>query len=187
MKTLIFFGSPRQNGHTKQMLNLFCHNIEGEYKVIDAYKYYHSDKPISPCCDCRHCWHNDTCSIDDSMSEVYTYLKECNNIVFATPIYFYGIPAPLKIIIDRFQVYWASIKRKDKPTACNKKAVLLMTGGAKAFNSQFDCATTILERVLQDLDALLVGKVLFSNTDNDRLENDSNIYNQIIQIAKNIQ
>ncbi len=187
MKTLVLFGSPRGSGHTKQMLRLFIDNLDGEHKIIDAYKYYRSDNPVSPCIDCRHCWKNPACVIKDSMSEVYKYIEQCDNVVFATPIYFYGLPAPLKIIIDRFQVYWASVKRKDKPNICEKKAVLLLSGGAKPFDSQFDCASVILERVLLDLNAKLVGKVLFPNTDNDRLENSIEISREIIQIVKKLK
>lgn len=186
MKTLVLFGSPRQNGHTKQMLNTLLEHIEGEHKIIDAYKYFHSDNQIKPCLDCRYCWKHKGCSIDDSMSEVYQYLEPCNNIVIATPIYFYGIPAPLKIIIDRFQPYWASFIRKDNPIEIRKKTIILMSGGAKPFDEQFVCASTILERVLIDINAQLVDKILFPNTDNDKLENNAKLYARIIEAAKKI-
>ncbi len=193
MKTLVLFGSPRPNGHTKQMLDVLLENLDkdnkehSENKIIDAYKYYHSDSPIAPCVDCRYCWKNNRCSIDDSMSDVYSYLEQCDNIVIATPIYFYGIPAPLKIIIDRCQVYWASMVRGDKPKHYNKKATILMSGGAKPFESQFDCANTILKRVLDDINAKLIDTITFPNTDNDCLKDNMNIYNKIIQTSKKIK
>ena len=34
MKTLVLFGSARQNGHTRQMLDLFLDNLEGEKEII---------------------------------------------------------------------------------------------------------------------------------------------------------
>ncbi len=164
MKTLILFGSPRQNGHTKQMLNVILEHIEGEHKLIDAYKYFHSENQINPCLDCRYCWKHTKCIIDDSMNEVYEYLEQCDNIIIATPIYFHGLPAPLKIIIDRFQVYWASTKRKDKPKASYKKAIILMSGGAKPFENQFDSTSATLERIVKDIKAKLLYKVVFPNS-----------------------
>ncbi len=184
MKTLVLFGSPRQNGHTKQMLNIFLQHLGGEYKIIDAYKYFHSDKQIKPCVDCRYCWNHNACSINDSMSEVYSYLEQCNNVVIATPIYFNGIPAPLKIIIDRFQVYWVGTIRGDKPTSCNKKAVILMSGGSRPFESQFDCASIILRRVIKDINSKLISEVIFPDTDRSRLEDCQDVYDKIIEAAE---
>ncbi len=202
MKTLVLFGSPRKNGHTKQMLDILLEHLESlkqegedskhlknEYKIIDSYKYFHSDNQIKPCLDCRYCWTHSSCSIKDGMRDVYEYLEQCDNIIIATPVYFNGIPAPLKIIIDRFQPYWASVMRKDKPIYVNKidkKAIILMSGGAKPFQNQFIHASAILERMLQDINTKLVDKVVFPNTDNSKLENSSKVCSQIIEAAKKI-
>ncbi len=66
MKTLIINGSPRINGDTASMLDIVKENIEGEYRVVDAYRC-----SISPCLDCRFCWENNGCAINDEMQEIY--------------------------------------------------------------------------------------------------------------------
>lgn len=43
---------------------------------------------ISPCVDCRYCWENNGCAIEDEMQAVYRFLQECDNILIASPIYF---------------------------------------------------------------------------------------------------
>ena len=53
LKTLIINGSPRINGDTASLLDVLKENIDGEYRVIDAYRC-----SISPCLDCRFCWEN---------------------------------------------------------------------------------------------------------------------------------
>ena len=58
LKTLIINGSPRINGDTASLLDVVKENIEGEYKVVDAYRC-----SISPCLDCRFCWENNGCAI----------------------------------------------------------------------------------------------------------------------------
>lgn len=53
MKTLILNGSPRENGDTVSLINKVIGNLNGEYKIINAY-----DCDINPCVDCRYCWNN---------------------------------------------------------------------------------------------------------------------------------
>ena len=62
MKTLIINGSPRKNGDTMVLINEFLKNLNGEVKLINTYY----DK-ISPCIDCRYCWSNSSCAINDEM------------------------------------------------------------------------------------------------------------------------
>ena len=75
MKTLILNGSPRKNGDTNSLVNLIIPEIIGDYRIVNAY-----DCNISACLDCRFCWKNNGCAIDDEMQEIYTYIQECDNI-----------------------------------------------------------------------------------------------------------
>ena len=75
MKTLIMNGSPRINGNTASLLEIIKENIDGEYRIIDTYRC-----SISPCLDCRFCWENNGCIIDDEMQEIYDYIQNCYNI-----------------------------------------------------------------------------------------------------------
>ena len=70
MKTLILNGSPRKNGNTTSLIDIIKEKICGEYMVIDTYRCV-----ISPCLDCRFCWENRGCIIDDEMQEVYNYIQ----------------------------------------------------------------------------------------------------------------
>ncbi len=86
MKTLILNGSPRKNGDTASLIERTTEKIVGEYRIVDAYRCN-----ISPCLDCRYCWENSGCVINDEMQEIYKYIKECDNIMIASPLYFFGI------------------------------------------------------------------------------------------------
>lgn len=83
MRTLIFNGSPRKNGGTSKLVKELKDHISGEVDVIDSYR-----TDISPCVDCRYCWTNDQCSINDEMQTVYRLIDEADNIIIASPIYF---------------------------------------------------------------------------------------------------
>lgn len=98
MKTLIFNGSPRKNGDTMGLINEFIKELDGEYKIVNA---YYCD--IKPCIDCRYCWKNDGCCQQDEMQEVYKYIEECDNILIASPIYFSELTGPLLSVMSRLQ------------------------------------------------------------------------------------
>jgi len=62
---------------------------------------------ISPCLGCGKCEVEGRCSLDDEMSRVYPLLEKTHHVVVATPVYFYGVTAQLKALIDRCQVLWS--------------------------------------------------------------------------------
>lgn len=181
MKTLIFFGSARKDGNTKEMVNTFIDELHGDVEVIDAYR-----STISPCIDCRYCWHKRGCSIKDNMQHIYSKIDEADNIVFASPMYFYNVPGPLKIIIDRLQIYWAGVLRKDHPEIGTKKGAILMCGGARPFKNQFIAGEIVLKAILKDLSAECIGIVTSSYTDKFPVSQNEDIKNQIRNLAKKI-
>lgn len=125
MKTLIINGSPRKNGDTINLINKLTEQLKGEYKIVDA---YYSN--ISPCIDCRYCWSNDGCSINDEISEIYDYIVDCDNVVLASPIYFSQPTGKLLDVSSRFQTYFAAKHfRYQSPVIKSKKGAIILVGG----------------------------------------------------------
>lgn len=125
IRTLILNGSPRKNGDTAAMIACLQQHLTGETKVICAY-----DGNISPCIDCRACRRIDGCIISDGMQEVYEYLKICDNVVIASPIYFSELSGSLLCVASRLQTYFsARFFRKDPPILSKKKGAVLLAGG----------------------------------------------------------
>ncbi len=144
MKTLILNGSPRKNGDTVSLINKLTEQLNGEYKTVDA---YYSD--ISACIDCRYCWNNDGCSINDEMTEIYDYIADCDNIVIASPIYFSQPTGKLLDVCSRFQTYFAAkYFRNQAPIIKPKKgAVILVGGGDGNPEDAYKTACTLLRHI----------------------------------------
>jgi len=124
LKTLIINGSPRKNGNTATLLNELKKHLNGEIYQVDTY-YAKS----SPCFDCRHCWTNAGCIIDDEMQDVYRLMDEADNFIAASPIYFGNLTGSLLNWASRFQFLWASrYIRKVEPLSVKyrKGAVILV-------------------------------------------------------------
>ncbi len=177
MKTVIINGSPRKNGYTSKFVEIYLQYVKGDVSVINAY-----ESKIKPCTDCRYCWKNPKCIFDD-MSDIYRQLENADIVVFATPVYFFGVPAPLKGLIDRFQVYYANCKRDEKIVQNKKTGIVILTGGAKAFEGQFDSVKTTLEWALKDLRSEIDYIVTCDNSDNLTDKNFNEIKKEVINIA----
>ncbi|MCM1191975.1 MAG: flavodoxin family protein [Butyrivibrio sp.] len=126
MKTLILNGSPRINGDTSSLIRKITEKNVDEYKIVDAYRCN-----ISPCLDCRYCWKNKGCSINDEMQDVYKYIQECDNILIASPLYFSELTGKLLDVGSRLQIYFcARFFRKEEPIIKSKKGAVILVGGA---------------------------------------------------------
>jgi multimeric flavodoxin WrbA len=58
-------------------------------------------KDIRPCDACYACGKTGKCHINDDMTELYEKLLGADGIIFGTPVYFYGMTAQAKAIMDR--------------------------------------------------------------------------------------
>lgn len=100
MTITILMGSPRKGGNTDLLVQAFAkesnnrHNVE----VINICDY-----DIHPCKGCNYCFNNEEnkCCQKDDMKIVYDKLAQTDMLVIASPVYFYGISAQLKTVIDR--------------------------------------------------------------------------------------
>lgn len=95
-KVLIIKGSPRAEGNTATMADIFAKGaIENHNTVTEIVL---KDKTIIDCCGCAICQQNGgKCVQDDDMNEMY----KADVIVLACPVYFYTWPSLMKRMIDR--------------------------------------------------------------------------------------
>jgi multimeric flavodoxin WrbA len=130
MKILGILGSPRRQGNSEILLMAFLQGArEGGAAVTEVFL---RDRKISPCQEIYHCFKDGTCPIKDDMQGLYDQLLEADVVVLATPIFFYGVSAQAKAMMDRTQALWARryVIKKDFPGG-NRQGVLLAVGATK--------------------------------------------------------
>jgi len=104
MKVLGIMGSPRRQSNTDILLDKA---LEGAKEAgAEVEKVLVSKLKISPCLEIYACLKDGNCAIKDDMELLYKKLIEADHIVFASPIFFYGITSQAKAIIDRCQALW---------------------------------------------------------------------------------
>jgi len=99
-------GSPRRGGNSETLLDealrgAAAAGAETEKIVASTFR------KLSPCVNCGHCLKTGFCRVQDDMQDIYPKLDRADGLVVASPIYFMGVSAFLKILIDRCQCYWS--------------------------------------------------------------------------------
>ena len=84
-----------------------------------------ADYSIHPCVGCNGCYTSEghRCVQRDDMDVIYEKLRQADIVIIASPVYFYGISAQLKAIVDRLHT---PMRNEFKV----KKLALLLVGAA---------------------------------------------------------
>ena len=113
MKIVVLSGSPHRHGSTARLVDCFLKGAEEAGH--EAVRFDTAFLNVHPCNACDACQgENGKCVYQDDMQKVAEALAQSDCVVLATPIYYYGINAQLKTVIDRFYSIEASIRRNQK-------------------------------------------------------------------------
>jgi multimeric flavodoxin WrbA len=127
VKLLGIVCSPRTNGNTevlvKEALDT-ARNLGAETEMIKV-----SDLNITPCDGCESCDITGECKIEDDMQNIYTKLLHSDGILFGSPVYFWGVTAQAKTVIDRTFVFRRDRRLRNKVAGA---VVVARNSGASA-------------------------------------------------------
>jgi multimeric flavodoxin WrbA len=99
MKILAISCSPRINGNTIAMLSETLEAAAAEGAEVELYSV--AGKDIQPCEGCWSCAKTGRCFKEDETALLLEKMLAADGIVFGVPVYFHGMSAQAKAIIDR--------------------------------------------------------------------------------------
>lgn len=93
-------GSPRARSFTHRLLEAF---LEGMGEGVTVERFDVRDLTVNPCRGCFSCWFTTPgrCSQHDDFPRVAAGLARADAIILAAPLYFDGLPGPVKTLLDR--------------------------------------------------------------------------------------
>ena len=173
MNILILSGSPRKGGNTDLLVEAFVKGASPKHQVevVSVHDY-----KINPCIGCNSCFAREdhaccqkddmqivyekiskagedhACCQKDDMQIVYDKMAKAEMLVIASPVYFYGLSAQLKAVIDRFH-------NPIRDTFHIHKMALLLVGAA-SLPELFDSILTQYELCLKFFKLQDMGRVL---------------------------
>lgn len=124
MKIVVITGSPHKNGTSAQLAAEF---IKGAAEAgNEIYRFDAAFSQVHPCIGCDHCeCGKRECVFKDEELKLYPQLIGADLVAFVSPLYYRGLSAQIKAVIDRFHGV-------DDLIRGGKKAVLLISAADSA-------------------------------------------------------
>ena len=115
MKIVVLEGSPNKNGSSNMLANELIRGAQEAGHTVQVIDTARSD--IHPCTGCIHCGYEGPCVQKDDMEVIRPKILDADMMVFVTPLYYYGMSAQLKTLIDRFCAFNSSIQGRHMKSA----------------------------------------------------------------------
>ena len=98
-KVLVISTSPRKGGNSETLADEFIRGAREAGNDVEKVTLY--DKDIRFCKGCLVCQNTQRCVIHDDADTIVQNMLTADVIVFATPIYYYGMCGQMKTLLDR--------------------------------------------------------------------------------------
>ena len=139
MKILLLQGSARKKGNTATVLGWVADELSSQGHEVTS--VYLNNKDLKGCLACTRCKsHTDTigCVQKDDAFSILEQMVDSQLVVFASPLYFWGVTGPLKTLIDRTYSLYTAYHQPDHDSLVKgqRQAVLITGGGPRENNAQ---------------------------------------------------
>lgn len=106
---------PNRKGSTNILAESFVKGAGEAGHTCDVIHVSQAD--VHPCTGCIACGYEGPCVQKDGMETIRRKLLNADMVVFATPLYYYGMSAQLKMVVDRFCAFNSSLNSRHLKSA----------------------------------------------------------------------
>ena len=141
MNILVITGSPRKGGNTDIMAEAFAQGARESGNQVTVKNA--GAMNITPCQVCEYCFaHDGACMQQDDMTEILAEVDKSDMLVFASPVYWFGMSAQIKLVIDRL---YARAAKGFRPTQTALLLNAMSKGVFEAAITQYKCTNNYLK------------------------------------------
>lgn len=134
MKYVFLQGSPRLNGNTATALKTVLQGIRDVLPAVEIQYIETAKLNIQGCEACNTCKSNGGfCVHSDDTNQIIAAIAEADFLIVGTPVYYWGMTASLKLVIDKFYS-----KNTFFRESVEKRFGLITVGGADTEDPQYD-------------------------------------------------
>lgn len=105
-KVLIVSSSLRANSNSDALAEAFARGAREAGNEVEEVSL--KEKTVAFCKGCLACQKTQTCVIRDDAVELAEKIKNAEVLVFATPVYYYGLSGQMKTLLDRCNPLFSS-------------------------------------------------------------------------------
>jgi len=165
-KLLAIAGSPRRDGNTDLLLQEVVRGAESQGAEVKA--IFLRDLCIAPCRHCDRCLETGRCVLEDDMQWIYAWLRSADRLALASPVFFMGLTAQTKAMIDRCQALWVLKHVLKLPVATNegreRRGLFISVGGTRG-PKLFEPAMATVKIFFRTLEFTYAGNLLYRGID----------------------
>ena len=167
LKLLAMAGSPRRGCNTDRLLNEAIAGAAGQGLLVKQVTL--ADLDISPCQHCDACIQlGGRCVIEDDMQQIHQDIREYDRFIIASPVFFMGLTAQAKAMIDRCQALWVIKNVLHLPvclkTGQTRKGIFISAGGTR-YTNLFQGSVATVKSWYKTLDIEYSGELLLPGID----------------------
>lgn len=115
MKILVIESSPHKKGSSNLLAEHFIRGAKEAGHEVIVFDAGHAE--LHSCLGCEACGMSGPCCQKDDMAKLRQQILSADMAVFVTPLYYFGVSAQLKMVIDRFYSFNGELTGKSLKTA----------------------------------------------------------------------
>lgn len=178
MTIVVLQGSPNRRGSTYLLADSFRQGAESAGHTVEIIDVSHED--ISACIGCVRCGYESPCVQKDGMDDIRYRILSADMLVFATPLYYYGLSAQLKTLIDRFCAFNFSLTSKHMKSA-------LLSVAWNSDNWTFDALKIHYKTLVRYLGFQDRGMILGGGCGTPQMTKNSHYIREAYELGKNVK
>ena len=186
MKIITLQGSPRKKGNTAKVLSW----VEEELVTLghDVESIFLNAKNLKGCLACGKCKENADivgCIQKDDIPEILEKMTQAELVIFASPLYFWGVSAQLKAVIDRTYSLYVDYHQPGHASLVDGQRQALLVTGAGPYDNNAEAAFTAFGRLQSPHKAVNAGELFIGSCSTpDKL--DGSIKDKAVAFANKI-
>ncbi len=186
MKVVTLQGSPRKKGNTARVLSW----VEEELVALghDVESIFLNTRNLKGCLACGKCKETPDavgCIQKDDIPDILEKMTTADLVIFASPLYFWGVSAQLKTVIDRTYSFYINYHQPGHASLVDGQRQALLVTGAGAYENNAEAAFTAFGRIQGPHKAVNAGELFIGScTTPDRL--DDGIKEKAVAFARKI-
>lgn len=177
MRIVVLEGSPNKFGSSNLLAKAFMRGAVEAGHSVEVLDAAHAD--IHPCTGCIHCGYEGPCVQKDDTEKFRAAILAADMMVFVTPLYYYGMSAQLKTLIDRFCAFNSSIQRKHMKSA-------IISAAWNADDWTFDALESHYKTLVRYLNLRDMGAVSGRGCGTPSMTENSRYMQQAYELGKNL-
>ncbi|WP_321492534.1 flavodoxin family protein [uncultured Desulfobacter sp.] len=141
MNVLLLQGGAKKNGNTAQVLEWVTQELIRLGHDVETINLHSKNlKGCMGCAQCKPILDAPGCIQRDDMTEILEKIVKSQAVIFSSPLYFWGVNAQLKSVIDRTYSLYATVPEHTSLVEGQRQG-LLMTGGGPFENNAAEAFT----------------------------------------------